>query len=115
MKKVLLILIIALATDLVAQDRKSDRDDIARDLRTACELSRLKQSLLKTEEFKDYAAVVAVMMVEFGKVGLHTPEAKQRFLTLIQVTVPSDKEKAWQDVAAKAGIKNWNCPTIRTL
>ena len=90
---------------------KSSPDAIEKDLRIACEMSKLTQNLSKTSVFKNDRADLAYRVAELMSATFKTPEVKDAYRAIV-VADPKTRVDLWHQVAKDGGVKGFSCKTI---
>lgn len=90
---------------------KATPDAIEKDLRIACEMSKLAQNLAKTSVFKNDRADLAYRVAELMSAAFKTPEVKDAYRTIV-VADPKTRVDLWHQVAKDGGVKGFSCKTI---
>jgi hypothetical protein len=91
-----------------------NRKDIMRDLLVLCEISKLKLTLVKSDEFKGDPIALNFRTAAMVEVALVSPQARTSWKELSQADQQSRK-KAWHEFADDYKITNWKCPTVGGL
>lgn len=90
---------------------KSSPEAIEKDLRIACEMSKLTENLSKTSVFKKDRADLAYRVAELMSAAFKTPEVKDAYRAIV-VANPKTRVDLWHQVAKEGGVKGFSCKTI---